>query len=228
MASRWVTELALDVLEESFGPSVRSVADALVALGPSSGNEVSRYVATTPGFAGANSSIWTRVRAALLVLQAIDALEISLDVDAETKRPVAATSPGGRSSMGVGTLRYEFAPLAALRVLRQPHYLYEVNDAYGAAGTALAQALLQLGPWTRSATLEAATRLLAVAEGSSGAPAAAPAPARPSKWHFPQGRAANSGSSLPPPHWRKAARGPHGAAERHVGRAGWRGADCAA
>lgn len=60
----WATRLSLDVIEEAFGSSCKTVADALVAQGPSSLAEVSRFVATSQGFAAAENSVWTRVRGA--------------------------------------------------------------------------------------------------------------------------------------------------------------------
>ena len=179
----WCTRLALDLIDENFGSSVRAVADALVALGPSSLPEVARVLAASPGFLGssAEQSIWTRVRACLITLICHDTIECSVSVEddmggfeGEGKSGGAGGGGGSGAASGgwgasgsgagtsptasAGTLRYEFRPVAALRLMRIPHFIASARRGFAGAGAAVAQALLLHGIFSRSAVLAEAAR----------------------------------------------------------------------
>lgn len=153
----WPSKLSLDVIEDYFGASTRAVADALVALGPSSLAEIARFLAASPGFLGAEHSIRTRVRAGLLTLISFDTIEMSASVE-EDAGESAAAAPSATAT--AGTMRYEFRPVAALRIIRAPHYFSVARRGFAEPGVAIAQTLLMRGIWTKPALLAEAARAL--------------------------------------------------------------------
>jgi hypothetical protein len=166
----WCTRLALDLIDEHFGSSVRAVADALVALGPSSLPEVARVLAASPGFLGsAEQSIWALVRACLVTLISHDTIECSVSVEDDVPASSEDGDKGAASGVAppppsanatAGTLRYEFRPVAALRLMRIPHYIGIARTGFAGAGAAVAQVLLLRGTWTRGAAIAEAARVL--------------------------------------------------------------------
>ena len=97
----WESKLALDVVQSSFGSSVRCVAEALLELGPSSIAETSRHLHTSSGcghggaeLAASDLANVTRVvRAGLFVLLAHDCVACSLPVRVVGGGPGDVVSP---------------------------------------------------------------------------------------------------------------------------------------
>jgi hypothetical protein len=97
----WESKLALDVVQSSFGSSVRCVAEALLELGPSSIAETSRHLLTSSGcgtggaeLAASDLPNVTRVvRAGLFVLLAHDCVACSLPVRVVGGGPGDVVSP---------------------------------------------------------------------------------------------------------------------------------------
>lgn len=60
----WAVRLAMDVLEEDFGQTVRVIAEALVSLGPSSQQELRPYLIAKQKQSTLTGPVWTphRVR----------------------------------------------------------------------------------------------------------------------------------------------------------------------
>jgi len=157
-------KLALDIILETFGSTCHACADALVGLGPSSLQELARYLSSNPLFLEDNpKGIWKRVQAALLTLICHDTLELSLPVE-ENRRHGFRSDPGSAIAF---TLRYEFKPIAVTRILRYPHYLELVRKNFGGPGVAVIQSVLIHGPWTRAGALEEAARILVEVEAHS-------------------------------------------------------------
>lgn len=208
LTKSWGTRLALDCIEEEFGTTCKNVAEAIVAIGPSTMDEIRRYIASQSADVPLTGPVLTltRVRAALLVLLAQQVLEVRIpkllqrnaendaalkllakDVSATRERrktkqtlqqAFALTAGDDPRNWHYGAPRYGLDVRAVLRRSRHARFVEMMRDEHGPLGRALTVALLQEGASSKDAIIASAARMAQGAQVEAPPPPTAGAPLR--------------------------------------------------